>query len=59
MAKIKNILCEGREETTKALNELKEKGHNLSINLLSITQDRMFYTIFYIDVFDNRGNGDL
>ena len=51
MSKIKCILCDGREETTKALNELKEKGHNLSMNLLSITQDRMYYTIFYNDVF--------
>ena len=59
MSKIKCILCDGREETTKALNELKEKGHNLSMNLLSITQDRMYYTIFYNDVFDGRGNGNL
>ena len=59
MSKIKCILCDGHEETTKALNELKEKGHNLSMNLLSITQDRMYYTIFYNDVFDGRGNGNL
>ena len=59
MSKIKCILCDGREETTKALNELKAKGHNLSMNLLSITQDRMYYTIFYNDVFDGRGNGNL
>ena len=51
MSKIKCILCDGHEEATEALNELKEKGHDLSVNLLSITQDRMFYTIFYNDVF--------
>ena len=59
MPKIKCILCDGHEEATEALNELKEKGHNLSMNLLSITQGRMYYTIFYIDVFDGRGNGNL
>ena len=35
-----SILCDGHKETTKALNELKEEGHDLSVNLLSITQDR-------------------
>ena len=59
MSKIKYKLCEGKDETVKFLNELKDKGHNLSMNLLSITQDRMFYTIFYNDVFDERGNGNL
>jgi hypothetical protein len=60
MSKIKCILCDGHEETTKTLNELKEEGHNLSMNLLSITADRCgIYTIFYNDVFDGRGNGDL
>lgn len=59
MSKIKCKLCENKDETVKFLNELKDKGHNLSINLLSITQDRMFYTIFYNDVFDGRGNGNL
>lgn len=59
MSKIKCKLCEGRDDVVKFLNELKDKGHNLSMNLLSITQDRMFYTIFYNDVFDGRGNGDL
>lgn len=59
MSKIKYKLCEGKDETVKFLNELKDKGHNLSMNLLSITQDRMFYTIFYNDVFDGRGNGNL
>ena len=29
------------------------------MNLLSITQDRDIYTIFYNDVFDGRGNGNL
>ena len=52
MSKIKCILCDGDKEATETLNELKEKGHNLSMNLLSITQDRMYYTIFYNDVFD-------
>ena len=52
MSKIKCILCDGHKEATEALNELKKKGHNLSMNLLSITQDRMYYTIFYNDVFD-------
>ncbi len=52
MSKIKCILCDGHKKTTEALNELKEEGHDLSANLLSITQDRMFYTIFYNDVFD-------
>lgn len=41
------------------IETIKEKGHNLSMNLLSITQDRMYYTIFYNDVFDGRGNGNL
>jgi hypothetical protein len=59
MAKIKCILCDGHKETTEALNELKEEGHNLSVNLLAITQDRTLYTIFYNDVFDRRNNGDL
>ena len=59
MSKIKCILCDGHEETTKILNDLKEEGHNLSMNLLSITQDRDIYTIFYNDVFDGRGNGNL
>jgi hypothetical protein len=59
MSKIKYILCDGHEETAKTLNELKEEGHNLSMNLLSITQDRDIYTIFYNDVFDGRGNGNL
>ena len=59
MSKIKCILCDGHEETAKTLNELKEEGHNLSMNLLSITQDRDIYTIFYNDVFDRRGNGNL
>ena len=54
MGKIKCILCDGHEETTKTLNELKEEGHDLSTNLLSITQDRMYYTIFYNDIFDGR-----
>ena len=59
MAKIKCILCDGHKETTETLNELKEEGHNLSVNLLAITQDRTLYTIFYNDVFDGRNNGDL
>lgn len=59
MSKIKCIVCDGHEETTKALNELKEEGHNLSMNLLSITEDRGIYTIFYNDIFDGRGNGNL
>ena len=59
MSKIKCILCDGHEETAKTLNELKEEGHNLSMNLLSITQDRDLYTIFYNDVFDGSGNGNL
>lgn len=54
MSKIKYKLCEGEDEVVKFLNELKDKGHNLSMNLLSITQDRMFYTIFYNDVFDEQ-----
>lgn len=54
MSKIKCKLCEGRDNVVKFLNELKEKGHNLSMNLLSITQDGMYYTIFYKDVFDER-----
>lgn len=58
MSKIKCILCDGHEETTKVLNELNEE-HNLSMNLLSITQDRGIYTIFYKDVFDGIGNGNL
>jgi hypothetical protein len=53
MSKIKCILCDGHKKATEALNELKEEGHDLSVNLLSITQDRMFYTIFYNDVFDS------
>lgn len=52
MSKVKCELCEGRDEVTNFLNELKSKGHNLSNTLLSITQDRMYYTIFYIDIFD-------
>ena len=59
MSKIKCICCEGNKETTKVLNNLKEEGHNLSMNLLSITQDGIIYTIFYNDVFDGRGNGNL
>ena len=59
MSKIKCELCDGQDEAVKFLNELKDKGHNLSMNLLSITQDRMYYTIFYNDVFDGRGNGNL
>lgn len=59
MSKIKYILCDGREEVTEALNELEKKGHNLSMNLLSITQDRMYYTIFYNDMLDGRGNRNL
>lgn len=59
MSKIKCELFEGRDDVMKFLNELKDKGHNLSMNLLSITQDRMHYTIFYNDVFDGRGNGNL
>lgn len=59
MSKIKCKLCEGSDDATKFLNELKKNGHNLSMNLLSITQDRMFYTIFYNDVFEGRGNGNL
>ena len=59
MSKIKCILCDGHKEATEALNELKEKGHNLKMNLLSITQDWTLYTIFYNDVFDGRGNGNL
>lgn len=52
MSKVKCQLCDGRDEVTNFLNELESKGHNLSTNLLSITQDRMYYTIFYIDIFD-------
>lgn len=59
MSKIKCILCEGNKETTEALNKLKEEGHNLSMNLLSITQDGILYTIFYNDVFDGKCNGNL
>ena len=58
MSKIKYELCEGRDDVVKFLNELKEKGHNLSMNLLSITQGK-YYTIFYNDVFDGKGNGNL
>ena len=49
MSKIKCELCDGRDEAIKFLNELKEKDHNLSMNLLAITQDRTWYTIFYND----------
>lgn len=59
MSKVKCKLCHDMEETTKFLNELKDNGHNLSMNLLSITQDKTFYTVFYNDVFDGRGNGNL
>lgn len=59
MSKVKCKLCHDMEETTKFLNELKDNGHNLSMNLLSITQDKNLYTIFYNDVFDGRGNGNL
>lgn len=59
MPKIKCELCDGHNEVVKFLNELKDEGHNLSMNLLSITQDRTIYTIFYNDVFDGRGNGNL
>lgn len=52
MSKVKCQLCEGREETTDFLNKLKEKGFNLSNTVLSITQDRMYYSIFYNDIFD-------
>ena len=52
MSKVKCELCDGRAEAINFLNELKSKGHNLSNTLLSITQDRMYYTIFYIDIFD-------
>ena len=52
MSKIKCELCDGQDEAIKFLNELKEKGHNLSMNLLAITQDRTWYTIFYNDVFE-------
>ena len=58
MSKIKCIICDGHEETTKVLNELNEE-HNLSMNLLSITEDRGIYTIFYKDVYDERDNGNL
>ena len=58
MSKIKYELCEGRDDVVKFLNELKEKGHNLSMNLLSITQGK-YYTIFYNDVFYGKGNGNL
>lgn len=59
MSKIKCILCDGYEETTEALNKLKEEGHNLRMNLLSITQDKASYKIFYNDVFDGRSSGNL
>jgi len=60
MAKIKCELCEGYDNVVKFLNELKEKGHNLSMNLLSITQNGMHYKVFYNDVFDGRkNNGNL
>ena len=52
MSRVKCKLCEGRDEVTIFLNKLKSEGNNLSMNLLSITQDRMYYTIFYIDIFD-------
>ena len=52
MSKIKSILCAGDKETTDVLNELKKKGHNLSMNIISITQDMGIYTIFYNDIFD-------
>jgi len=60
MAKIKCKLCEERDDVVDFLNKLKEKGHNLSMNLLSITQDGPHYTVFYNDVFDGRkNNGNL
>lgn len=52
MSRVKCKVCDGELEATIFLNELKSKGHNLSKTLLSITQDRMYYTIFYIDIFD-------
>jgi len=52
MSKIKCKLCTGEDDVVKFLNGLKEKGHNLSMNLLAITQDRTWYTIFYNDVFE-------
>jgi len=58
MSKIKCILCDGHKETVKALNALNEE-HNLTRNLLAITQDRTIYTIFYNDVYDERDNGNL
>lgn len=44
---IKSILCNCRDEATEKLNELEKKGYNLAMCILSITQDRGYYTIFY------------
>ena len=44
---VKCILCDGRDEVTEKLNELENKGYNLIMNIIGISQDRGYYTIFY------------
>ena len=44
---IKSILCDSRYEVAEKLNELEEKGYNLTMNIIGISQDRGNYTIFY------------
>ena len=50
MVKCKYI--SGRDNVCSFLNDLQRKGSNVSMNIISITQDGSCYTIFYIDIFD-------
>ena len=39
--------CKGPKETTDFLNSLEEKGYNVIMNVISITQENDYYTVFY------------
>ena len=39
--------CKGPKETVDFLNELENKGYNVSMNVVSITQENDYYTVFY------------
>ena len=44
---IRHKYCKGPKETTDFLNSLEEKGYNVKMNVVSITQANDYYTVFY------------
>lgn len=39
--------CKGPKETTDFLNSLEKKGYNVRMNVVFITQENDYYTVFY------------